>query len=357
MLDLGNGPWTIELWAKRDSTGTTTRRLWQGERGQPAQRRSLTGTIILVKQRRRSTLTATTGPTTGRVASLRLVTSRHEPRNNHALHRRRRRHAITGSGIDRSHDTPSRSTGSRARTAEFSDGSIDEVALYGRALTGRREVAAPLPAAANGTGPGVPTALDGAILRVDPVTGAGGRATRSRSAPMRTPAGSSPTASATRSGSRLRPGTNELWVGDVGWNTWEEINRIPTPTDAVVENFGWPCYEGVGRQSRLRRREPDALREPVRAGRRRGHGARLHLQPRGQGRRRRDLPDRQLLDLRHRVLPGDRRLVPGLVPRRPVLRRPQPQLHLVHGEGHERPARPGHAPDVRRRRGRTRSTS
>jgi glucose/arabinose dehydrogenase len=42
----------------------------------------------------------------------------------------------------------------------------------------------------------------------------------------------------------FRPGTDEIWVADVGWNTWEEINRIPEPTDATVENFGWPCYEG-----------------------------------------------------------------------------------------------------------------
>jgi glucose/arabinose dehydrogenase len=47
----------------------------------------------------------------------------------------------------------------------------------------------------------------------------------------------------------FRPGTNELWVGDVGWDTWEEVNRIPDPRDAVVENFGWPCYEGAPRQS------------------------------------------------------------------------------------------------------------
>ena len=40
-----------------------------------------------------------------------------------------------------------------------------------------------------------------------------------------------------------------MWVGDVGWTAWEEINRIPAGGDAVVENFGWPCYEGVGRQS------------------------------------------------------------------------------------------------------------
>ena len=43
----------------------------------------------------------------------------------------------------------------------------------------------------------------------------------------------------------VRPGTSEVWVGDVGWNNWEEINRVE-PTDATVENFGWPCYEGDG---------------------------------------------------------------------------------------------------------------
>ena len=46
----------------------------------------------------------------------------------------------------------------------------------------------------------------------------------------------------------MRPGTGEVWIGDVGWNTWEEIDRLPAPT-ASVTNFGWPCYEGSGRQS------------------------------------------------------------------------------------------------------------
>ncbi|GAA4256769.1 hypothetical protein GCM10022255_070920 [Dactylosporangium darangshiense] len=37
----------------------------------------------------------------------------------------------------------------------------------------------------------------------------------------------------------LQPGTNHIWFGDVGWNTWEEIN------DGVPgANYGWPCYEG-----------------------------------------------------------------------------------------------------------------
>jgi PKD repeat protein len=44
-----------------------------------------------------------------------------------------------------------------------------------------------------------------------------------------------------------RPGTEELWVGDVGWNVWEEINRVVTPTTPA--NFGWPCYEGASPQS------------------------------------------------------------------------------------------------------------
>ncbi len=45
----------------------------------------------------------------------------------------------------------------------------------------------------------------------------------------------------------LRPGTSELWIGDVGWNDWEEINRVDFSEQSVA-NFGWPCYEGIGRQ-------------------------------------------------------------------------------------------------------------
>jgi PKD repeat protein len=39
----------------------------------------------------------------------------------------------------------------------------------------------------------------------------------------------------------------EAYVGDVGWNTFEEINRFSL--NSGLFNFGWPCYEGNGRQS------------------------------------------------------------------------------------------------------------
>jgi glucose/arabinose dehydrogenase/PKD repeat protein len=95
---------------------------------------------------------------------------------------------------------------------------------------------------------GDPTSLDGSILRVNPDTGA--------ALPNNANAGSSDPnarriiAYGLRNPFRItvRPGTSEVWAGDVGWNTWEEINRVQNPTGANV-NFGWPCYEGNGRQS------------------------------------------------------------------------------------------------------------
>jgi glucose/arabinose dehydrogenase/PKD repeat protein len=94
-----------------------------------------------------------------------------------------------------------------------------------------------------------PATLDGAILRIDPATGAGVAGN---------PFFSSPDANARRIvayGLRnpfrftQRPGSDELWIGDVGWNTWEEINRVVTPASATASNFGWPCYEGAPAQS------------------------------------------------------------------------------------------------------------
>ncbi|HEY5286992.1 MAG TPA: PKD domain-containing protein, partial [Solirubrobacteraceae bacterium] len=42
----------------------------------------------------------------------------------------------------------------------------------------------------------------------------------------------------------FRPGTSELWLGDVGENTWEEINRDENPLASPSLDFGWPCFEG-----------------------------------------------------------------------------------------------------------------
>jgi glucose/arabinose dehydrogenase len=93
-----------------------------------------------------------------------------------------------------------------------------------------------------------PATLDGAILRIDPATGAG---------LPDNPFGSSTDLNARRIvayGLRnpfritQRPGTDEIWAGDVGWNTWEEIDRVLAPTSTTATNFGWPCYEGAAIQ-------------------------------------------------------------------------------------------------------------
>ena len=75
------------------------------------------------------------------------------------------------------------------------------------------------------------------------------RTTRSRSAPTRTRAGSSPTACATRSGSPIRPGHRaRSGSATSAGTTGRRSTASSHPTDAAVDNFGWPCYEGAGRQ-------------------------------------------------------------------------------------------------------------
>lgn len=44
----------------------------------------------------------------------------------------------------------------------------------------------------------------------------------------------------------FRPGTDELWLGDVGLGSNEEIDAFRTgPEQTEVPNFGWPCREGT----------------------------------------------------------------------------------------------------------------
>ncbi len=93
---------------------------------------------------------------------------------------------------------------------------------------------------------GGPVLLNGTLLRLNPQTASGLPGN-----PLYNPNDASSNASRIiAEGMRnpfrftFRPGTSEIWVGDVGWSTWEEVNRIVNPTATQVTNFGWPCYEG-----------------------------------------------------------------------------------------------------------------
>jgi glucose/arabinose dehydrogenase len=84
----------------------------------------------------------------------------------------------------------------------------------------------------------------GKILRIDPATGAG-----RPDNPFFDPAAPSSWRSRTYAlGLRnpfrfaLDPATGRMLAGDVGWNSFEEINRI-----LPGGNYGWPCYEGPNR--------------------------------------------------------------------------------------------------------------
>src|SRR4051812_26452203 len=107
---------------------------------------------------------------------------------------------------------------------------------------------------------GISVVRNGTLLRIDPATGA--------AAPGNPPAPGfgapgyssccseiekSIIASGLHNPSRfaLRPGTNEVWLGDADLNPssnrWEEVDRVIDWT-VSPPNFGWPCYEGNGVQ-------------------------------------------------------------------------------------------------------------
>ena len=98
-----------------------------------------------------------------------------------------------------------------------------------------------------------PLGLDGTLIRINPDTGAAS-------------AGNPLIANADLNARRIvahgfrnpfrltfRPGTSEVYLGDVGNHTWEEIERVVIPTTAktptTMPNFGWPCYEGAAQSS------------------------------------------------------------------------------------------------------------
>jgi glucose/arabinose dehydrogenase len=97
--------------------------------------------------------------------------------------------------------------------------------------------------------------LNGTILRLDPATGAPAPgnpfgAPTDPSSPIDPSSSTDNKQRIVAYGLRnpfrftIRPRTNELWIGDVGLSTWEEIDEDADPTAAPAKNFGWPCYEG-----------------------------------------------------------------------------------------------------------------
>ena len=98
-----------------------------------------------------------------------------------------------------------------------------------------------------------PVGLDGTLIRIDPDTG---QASPGNPLEAETDANARRiVAHGFRNPFRIafRPGTSDLYVADVGNQTWEEIERVAIPTTArtpgTMPNFGWPCYEGPGKST------------------------------------------------------------------------------------------------------------
>jgi glucose/arabinose dehydrogenase len=94
--------------------------------------------------------------------------------------------------------------------------------------------------------PADPTTLDGSVIRVDPETGAAWpgnplvgngdpNAERIVAYGFRNPFRFT-----------IDPARDEVYVGNVGWDTFEEIDRVAAVGALPLFDSGWPCYEGPG---------------------------------------------------------------------------------------------------------------
>jgi glucose/arabinose dehydrogenase len=92
-----------------------------------------------------------------------------------------------------------------------------------------------------------PISLGGSVIRIDPDTGAAAPGNPLQGNAAYDANAQRLVAYGLRNPFRftIRPGTNDLWIGDVGYSTWEELDRLQNPTaGASPVNFGWPCFEG-----------------------------------------------------------------------------------------------------------------
>jgi glucose/arabinose dehydrogenase len=94
---------------------------------------------------------------------------------------------------------------------------------------------------------GQPVLLSGAVLRINPMTGAGVKGNPMYDKNNRTSNASRIVAYGFRNPFRFtfRPGTNEVWVSEAGAGHWEEVDRIMGPSVKPAPDYGWPCYEGT----------------------------------------------------------------------------------------------------------------
>jgi glucose/arabinose dehydrogenase len=75
---------------------------------------------------------------------------------------------------------------------------------------------------------GDPLGVSGSVIRVDPATGRHRVVAYGLRNPFRL---------------AVRPGTSELWIGDVGSTRADELD-VADGAARAPRNFGWPCYEG-----------------------------------------------------------------------------------------------------------------
>ena len=130
-----------------------------------------------------------------------------------------------------------------------------------------------------------------------------------RCRPTRSPASADPDAPADRG---LRP-AQPVPVRDparaptrCGWATWAGTPRrrstaIANPTDATVENFGWPCYEGSPRQGGYDAANLNLCENLYAAGAARPSPVSSPTRTPARCTPRRPVPDRHVVGLRHGV--------------------------------------------------------
>ncbi len=245
-LDLGNGPFTIEAWARRDVSGSIDTILDYGydtSPGGPAL--EFVGDKIGLWQNGIGNIAQENGTTTD-------LAWHHYAATWDGVTAKVYKDGVLVSGATTPRTLSNQAgpvlIGANWDAGEEFDGRIDEVAIYRSVLDASR-IAAHHAAGINGGGTASdPTTLDGAVLRLDPNTGAAMPGNPLAASPD--PAARRIVAHGFRNPFRftIRPGTDELWVADVGWNSWEELDLVASPTTGLT-NFGWPCYEGQGRQS------------------------------------------------------------------------------------------------------------